>query len=154
MRRPLILHPVSLTALVLLLLNDHVLKGLAPGAVTGKLSDFAGLALLPILVVSTIELLAHTTLSCRTLWAISSVVALGFVFVEATPLGAGLYEQGLGIAQLPFRYALSGADVAAPVRHVADIGDLIALPAAFVVCLVSLRSKTMAREGVSPPRST
>lgn len=35
--------PVYLLALAVLLLNDHVLKELAPGFVTGKLSDFAGL---------------------------------------------------------------------------------------------------------------
>jgi hypothetical protein len=40
------------SALALLLLNDHVLKrsGWLPGAVTGKLSDFAGLVVAPVLV--------------------------------------------------------------------------------------------------------
>ncbi|MCC6617494.1 MAG: hypothetical protein IT341_00485 [Chloroflexi bacterium] len=39
-----LLHPVVLGAIGLLLLNDHVLKTTTPGFVTGKLSDFAGLA--------------------------------------------------------------------------------------------------------------
>ena len=37
-------HPVTLAALALLVVNDRVLKGALPGAVTGKLSDVAGLA--------------------------------------------------------------------------------------------------------------
>ena len=42
-RRPDILHhPVFLSALGLLLLNDMLLKSTFPGAVTGKLSDVAG----------------------------------------------------------------------------------------------------------------
>jgi hypothetical protein len=42
-------HPVWWLALVVLLVNDHVLKGsgLLPGGVTGKLSDVAGLVVLP-----------------------------------------------------------------------------------------------------------
>jgi hypothetical protein len=42
-------HPLVWTAFVLLLLNDHVLKGsgLLPGDVTGKLSDFAWLIVAP-----------------------------------------------------------------------------------------------------------
>ena len=36
-------HPGSVLALVVLVLNDHVLKQAWPGLVTGKLSDVAGL---------------------------------------------------------------------------------------------------------------
>ena len=37
-------RPITLASVVLLLLNDHVLKVLAPSALTGKVSDFAGRA--------------------------------------------------------------------------------------------------------------
>ncbi|MGE3619746.1 MAG: hypothetical protein AB7L84_04705 [Acidimicrobiia bacterium] len=37
-------HPVVFLGAVVLVLNDHVLKGRFPGWWTGKLSDFAGLA--------------------------------------------------------------------------------------------------------------
>lgn len=47
-------HPIFWTALAVLLLNDHVLKRstLVPGAVTGKLSDFAGLLVAPVVVAT------------------------------------------------------------------------------------------------------
>ena len=50
-----VLHPVVLTALAIWLLNDHVLKARWPGAVTGKLSDVAGLVAFPVLLAAGIE---------------------------------------------------------------------------------------------------
>ena len=44
-------HPFALAAIFLLLVNDHVLKGVAPSLLTGKLSDFAGLVFFPMLGV-------------------------------------------------------------------------------------------------------
>jgi len=44
----LLLHPLAISALILLLLNDHFLKIFSPGFITGKLSDFAGLFVFPI----------------------------------------------------------------------------------------------------------
>ncbi|HEX8110583.1 MAG TPA: hypothetical protein VF516_22785, partial [Kofleriaceae bacterium] len=38
------LHPAALAAVAVLVVNDWVYKPLAPGAITGKLSDLAGLA--------------------------------------------------------------------------------------------------------------
>ena len=43
-------HPLSVAALVLLALNDHVLKQAWPGFVTGKLSDVAGLVVAPLVL--------------------------------------------------------------------------------------------------------
>lgn len=45
-------HPIWWAALALLVLNDHVLKGAdaVPGWLTGKLSDFAGLIVAPVLL--------------------------------------------------------------------------------------------------------
>jgi hypothetical protein len=40
-------HPVTVLALLVLILNDHVWKTRQPGLVTGKLSDAAGLVLMP-----------------------------------------------------------------------------------------------------------
>ena len=47
-------HPGWWVALVVLLVNDHLLKGggILPGWLTGKLSDFAFLVVLPVLVAS------------------------------------------------------------------------------------------------------
>ena len=48
------LHPLPLTALAILSINDHWLKGsgLLPGALTGKLSDVAGLFFFPLLMTA------------------------------------------------------------------------------------------------------
>jgi hypothetical protein len=43
-------HPVTLASIALLLINDHFLKGQYPSALTGKLSDFAGLFFFPFLL--------------------------------------------------------------------------------------------------------
>ncbi|HEY0159197.1 MAG TPA: hypothetical protein VGF28_18060 [Thermoanaerobaculia bacterium] len=43
-------HLAALVALFVLVLNDHVLKYAAPSAVTGKLSDFAGVYLLAVVL--------------------------------------------------------------------------------------------------------
>jgi len=47
-------HPLFWVALIVLVLNDHVFKGgdLLPGWLTGKLSDFAGLIVAPIVVAA------------------------------------------------------------------------------------------------------
>jgi hypothetical protein len=50
-------HPLPLGAVLLLLLNDHLLKGsgLLPGVLTGKLSDVAGLFFFPLLLEALLE---------------------------------------------------------------------------------------------------
>lgn len=46
--KQLLLHPFFLFSLLALLLNDHWLKYMCPGWITGKLSDFAGLLVFPV----------------------------------------------------------------------------------------------------------
>lgn len=43
-------HPIWWAALALLLVNDHLFKGAGPAWLTGKLSDFAGLVVAPVLL--------------------------------------------------------------------------------------------------------
>jgi hypothetical protein len=52
-----ICHPVSLAAVVVLAVNDHLLKGsgLLDGAITGKLSDVAGLFFFPLLISAAVR---------------------------------------------------------------------------------------------------
>jgi len=52
-----LIHPVSILALSVLIINDHNLKDAYPGFVTGKLSDIEGLALFPILLAAIFGLL-------------------------------------------------------------------------------------------------
>lgn len=49
-------HPITFLSICLLLLNDHVLKQIAPSHLTGKLSDFAGLFFFPFLLAIVISL--------------------------------------------------------------------------------------------------
>jgi len=49
-----LLHPLPLTAVAVLAINDHLLKGsgILPGSITGKLSDVAGLFFFPVLLAA------------------------------------------------------------------------------------------------------
>ncbi len=60
-----LVHPWSLLALALLALNDHWLKGMGPGWLTGKQSDFAGLFYFPFLVVFFVALLVPRSPALR-----------------------------------------------------------------------------------------
>ncbi|HET7506075.1 MAG TPA: hypothetical protein VFK02_33880 [Kofleriaceae bacterium] len=54
------LHPATLAAVLVLIVNDWVLKPwLGPGLVTGKLSDLAGLAFAPVVLSAAIGLVLH-----------------------------------------------------------------------------------------------
>ena len=48
------LHPIPIAAMVILGINDHILKGSGylPGLITGKLSDFAGLFFFPLFLTA------------------------------------------------------------------------------------------------------
>jgi hypothetical protein len=63
-------HPVTVVALLVLVVNDHVLKAAYPGVVTGKLSDAAGLVLAPPLLALLIRRPAAA------LWSVAAVFSL------------------------------------------------------------------------------
>jgi hypothetical protein len=105
-------HPVTLVALVVLVVNDHLLKAAYPGLITGKLSDVAGLVLAP-------PLLALLTLPLtRRRGAIAAValVGAGFVVVKAVPSASAVASAGWSVLRGP-----------SLIR--ADVTDLLALPA-------------------------
>jgi hypothetical protein len=137
-----LLHPATLVALGLLVLNDHVLKAAFPGVVTGKLSDLAGLAFFPILVVSGWELVQALSggwraPSRRALAIAIGITAAAFTLVKTLPVAAEAFGWALGLAQwllaLPVR-ALAGGPLpeAAPAAVVVDPTDLVALVALVV----------------------
>jgi hypothetical protein len=104
-----LVHPVTLVALVVLLVNDHVLKDRYPGPVTGKLSDVAGLIVFP------------------------PVLALGLAWLRvpaAAPIAVAV--TGIGFASVKLVPVL--ADVAGVQ---ADPTDLLALPALGVALWLS-----------------
>lgn len=144
-----LLHPVPLTAILLLLLNDHLWKYSYPGFLTGKLSDVAGLIFFPLLLQALWEVLCaacgrYRGPSARAL--VVSVVLTGVVFaaVKISPEAGWLYRVGLAALQWPARAALAlaqGLEVPA-VGRVAltqDPSDLWALPALLVALWVGLR---------------
>jgi hypothetical protein len=115
------MHPVALAAVLLLVVNDWLLKPRWSGAVTGKLSDVAGLVFAPVVLSSLIGLLLIVArrpdpyLTHRRL--VACITATGVVFA-ATKLSADVAHLVAG--------ALS---FVRPAHVVADPTDLLALPA-------------------------
>jgi len=135
----LAIHPVVLAALLLLFVNDHVLKAAAPSFITGKLSDVAGLIATPLLLQALVELLAGTQLPRGYVLPLClvSVVGAAFTLMELTVLGDLAFRYGLGAAQWPVRAMLAWRWLPVqPVAHVADAGDLWTLPALYIAFVI------------------
>ncbi|WP_344925667.1 hypothetical protein, partial [Streptosporangium carneum] len=112
-------HPVTVIAVFVLLVNDHVLKGLWPGPVTGKLSDVAGLFVAPpLLALVRVPPLAATV-----------ATGVGFALVKSTEAGAALASHAWSL-------------LAGPSRVLADPSDLAALPALGLAWLVWRRCRS------------
>jgi hypothetical protein len=116
-------HPLTLLALALLVLNDRVLKGSAPGVLTGKLSDVAGLASFPLVLTAAVDTLlwlvrAPVDFTLRR-WKLAAAIAVtgaGFAVVKIWPPAARALEDAL-------------AGVFGHARIVQDPTDLLTLPA-------------------------
>lgn len=140
-----------LAAVVLMALNDHVLKGLGPGVVTGKLSDVAGLVLLPVLLQAWVEVGQaavgrFSRPSDRLLRWTVSISGLGFALVNTLGPVERLWQVTWGLAQVPARSLAAGSLVpAVPVVHHADATDLLALPAVVVPLLLVSAARRSAR---------
>lgn len=109
-------HPLWWTALAILIANDHVLKGsgLLPGAVTGKLSDVAGLVVAPALLATIVGARRWGSLvACH----VAPVIALAAL--KLVPGLAALVVDGA--ASLGETWAI-----------VADPTDVLAAPAALL----------------------
>jgi hypothetical protein len=158
-----ILHPVTLAAVGLLLLNDHVLKVAYPGFVTGKLSDIAGLAFFPLLLVGLWEVLLTalgrwTGPTVRAVIAAVLLTAALFILVKTTDAGSEAFGLGLGLGQwVPGAVlnVLTARPIGAPDHAlvVLDPTDLAALPALAVplaVGLVRARAVRLARRPLEP----
>ena len=122
-----LLHPLSLLAVALLVVNDWLFKGgVLPGWLTGKLSDLAGLVFAPLLATALVDcaLFAAFRLGAdvdpslrRGKLAVGiAVVGLGFTLVELAAPVTRLYLDVVGVLGRP----------AAATR---DPSDLLALPA-------------------------
>jgi hypothetical protein len=148
-----LLHPATLSALCVLTLNDHVLKRVCPGVVTGKLSDFAGVLLLPIFLHALFELgsaqlrkrpLAGAS-GDRVLFACVAASMLAFALPEVWRPAELAYRYGLGALRWPLQALLAVSTGEAqlglrPVRATADITDLLALPMGLVAFRIGRRA--------------
>ena len=123
--------PVTVACLVLLVLNDHVLKQAWPGPVTGKLSDVVGLVVAPLVLAVPLALLRVPRP------ALTAVLAtgVGFVLVKTTQTGAAVATD-------------LWSAVAGPSYLLRDPTDLLALPA----LLVALRVHGLAGRRRQPLR--
>ena len=142
-----LLHPGALIAIGLLILNDHWLKDVYPGIITGKLSDFAGLAFFP-LVLHGFWMLVIGRDYRRALSIACVLTAAAFAAVKTVPACHTAYEVGLGWLQFPFR-ALLGATEPAKTRLEMDATDLVALPA---VSLAWWWGRTSRQDALDSPR--
>lgn len=131
-----LVHPVPLVAIAVLVVNDHVLKGRAPGLVTGKLSDFAGLVFFPLLLEALVEgartLAGRFRGPSRALGlACVGLTGCGFAWVKTTHLGVETYGLVLGLLQSPFRavahaFGFGAGPAFVPAGIVRDPSDLAA----------------------------
>ena len=89
-----LLTPTWLAALALLGVNDHLLKGagLLPGALTGKLSDFAGMLVAPVLLAAILGLRSRRGL----LWCHAAVGAV-FAAIKVSPAAADAWSWLMGL---------------------------------------------------------
>jgi len=139
-------HGVPIAALLLLIVNDHVLKPNHPGWLSGKLSDVAVLALLPYLFVALADLVAIGIPRLPGPGRRAAVIGVAFAVVlftaiEVVPIAGDAYRWGLGLAQWPVRavialLASSSLPGVLPVQLTFDPSDLLTLPAAATILVV------------------
>ena len=108
-------HPVSIAALVVMVVNDHLLKQAYGSWWTGKLSDAAGLVFFPALVGLVVAFVAPRLGWRATVAVALGATATGFAWVKVTQGGAAAASDALS--------ALAG-----PSLLRADATDLLALP--------------------------
>lgn len=119
-RPALFTRALPVAAMVLVALNDHVLKGagLLPGWLTGKLSDFAGLYFAPLLVAELWMLVRPSPVPHvpvrRVAWAALGFGVL-FTAIKTYPPADRLYE------------AMLTALLRRPAGNTVDPTDLVAL---------------------------
>lgn len=125
-------------AVVVLFVNDHLLKHAFPGLVTGKLSDVAGMIFFPVLLAALCWPLAPAALRTdaaqdRLLALACVATAVVFTLTKTTALGNEAYRVGWGALQWPVRALAALAHGQrlprlARVVLVRDPSDVLAVP--------------------------
>ncbi|WP_410809809.1 hypothetical protein [Micromonospora sp. 067-2] len=104
-------HPVTLLSLVLLLVNDHLLKPAFPGLLTGKLSDVAGLLLAPPLVAVLLTLLVPRLPAPAAAPAGLVLVGVGFAVVKSSGYAAEVASSAWSALAGPSLVRVDGTDL-------------------------------------------
>jgi hypothetical protein len=133
-----LLEPVALAALLVLLVNDWVLKrwDAMPALVSGKLSDLAGLMVAPLIATAAFDLALWAaarfgvpvdfSLGRGRLYGTTAAIGALFTAVKLSPAAAGWLEGTAEAAGLTWRIT-------------PDPTDLIALPALLIAALLGRR---------------
>jgi hypothetical protein len=131
--RELLLHPIALAAIAVLVINDHWLKSAHPSWVTGKLSDAAGLAFFPLLLL----VIARVPPTVSNALVAALATAAVFTLVKTVPAATDVYRHVLGVLQWP----ITGST--APVEAVTDPTDVACVPfAALAVAITATAAST------------
>lgn len=134
-------HPLPLAAVGLLALNDHALKGagILPGAVTGKLSDVAGLFFFPLLLAACARK--------------ASILIRGRDIADRRSLAAATaIATGAGFAAVKLVPAVNALAAATWGVMVMDPTDLLALPMIGLAAAWMMRARSAPGEAVSGAR--
>lgn len=149
----LVLHPVALSSLAVLVLNDHLLKGVAPGWLTGKLSDVAGLVFLPFLIVATVDAIRRRRPPGILAAAVTaSATAVVFAAIKLLDPVRSFAAEVAGVLRAPLD---AGSALAAgtalpsvsPAAIVADPSDVVAVVACAAIVLVARRAALAVTDG-------
>ena len=100
------MHPVTLVALIVLVVNDWILKPrLGPSALTGKLSDLAGLIAAPVVLTALIGLVLRVArrkdpfLTHRRLVLSIAATGAGFAAVKLSERAAAWFTHALSLVR-------------------------------------------------------
>jgi hypothetical protein len=147
-----LLHPLAPLSLLLLLFNDHWLKHHHPGVLSGKLSDFAAMFLMPVLLHAVFEVTygyftgkaPRALVSNRALLCCITLSCLAFALPEIWKPAEAVYRVVGALLKWPFLALFAGLRAQAwpalrPVAATADVSDLLALSSAYLAWRVARR---------------
>lgn len=149
----LLLNPWVGVALIVLVVNDHVLKARFGGVVTGKLSDVAGVFVLPLLTLALVEVARY---ALRLRWRSDrrdvlihvAVVGIGFAAVKTIPAVDRAYEYIVGLLRTIVSFS---AEPVTPILVYPDATDLLVLPVLVGTYAVAISRAASPRRGTPAP---
>jgi len=130
-----------LSAIIVILINDKVLKRNYPSLMTGKLSDFAGIFALPVFSASLIEITTRRFVNLKIMTVILFTVTVLFIGTKMNAPTSNFIGDIWFQLLRPIRSITTGS--VTPVTFVRDTSDLLALisvPVVFVFWKYSFRN--------------